>query len=226
MRQASGYIMVVLIISSAIPIYAASPDKTGTNFLVIDTFSSCIDSKTNLACGWRATRNDVSMYSMERDRGNYFVRIQSRRGYTAIGKRIEPRGAGMHYLRWRWRVHTLPEGAKESDKKKADSGAGVYVVFNDPFKLNSILKYVWSTTLPRGTVTRSPYSSRTRIIVLESGNDSLGTWVTEKVNVYDDFKKVFSAPAPEIAAIGIMSDADNTRSYAEADYDDFYLENR
>ena len=58
------------------------------------------------------------------------------------------------------------------------------------------------------------------------GRDRLPAWVAERVNVRDDYKRVFSAPAPEITAIGIMSDADNTKSYAEADYDDFYLENR
>jgi hypothetical protein len=35
---------------------------------------------------------------------------------------------------------------------------------------------------------------------------------------------VFHAPSPDIVAIGIMSDADNTGSNAEADYDDFCLE--
>ena len=226
MRKLPGYITILFIVLSVMPGYASWPDKTGTKLHLIDTFSSCIDSKTNLACGWRATRKDVSMYSIVHDRGNYFVRIQSRRGNTAIGKRIDPQGAGMQFIRWRWRVHTLPAGAKESDKKKADSGAGVYVIFKGPFKLNTILKYVWSATLPRGTVTQSPYYSRTKIIVLESGKDSLGKWVTEGVNVHDDYKRVFSAPAPKIIAIGIMSDSDNTRSLAEADYDDFILENR
>jgi hypothetical protein len=192
--------------------------------ILIDTFSSCIDKKTALPCGWRATRSDVTMFSLQQEGGDYFVRIQTHGGCTAIGKRVHARPSEMSYLHWRWRVHILPTGGKENEKKKADSGAGVYVVFKGSFRLNTILKYVWSATLPMGTVTASPYNGRTKIIVLESGKENLGKWIPEAVNVNGDYKSAFHAPPPEIVAVGILSDADNTRSFAKADYDDFYLE--
>ena len=191
--------------------------------IIIDTFTLCIDKKTTLPCGWRATRSDVTMFSLQQEAGDYFVRIQTHGGCTSIGKRVHARPSKMPFLSWRWRVHILPTGGKENEKKKADSGAGVYVVFKGPFRLNTILKYVWSATLPMGTVTTSPYNGRTKIIVLESGKENLGKWIPEAVNVNDDYKRAFHAPPPEIVAVGILSDADNTRSNAAADYDDFYL---
>ncbi|MBN1130253.1 MAG: DUF3047 domain-containing protein [Chitinispirillaceae bacterium] len=217
----TGFVTFLLILPGS----SSSKQNNVTDRLLIDTFDLCLDAKTRLPCGWDATKPDVSMYSLEQEKGNYFVKIRSRHGYTAIGKRVYSRGAGMRFLLWRWRAHVLPEGARENDKKKADSGAGVYVIFRGHFWMNNIVKYVWSTTLPPGTVTQSPYSSRTKIIVVRSGAEKLGSWIAEKVNVHDDYRRLYSAEPPEIVAIGIMSDADNTRSYAEADYDGFFLEN-
>ena len=145
-------------------------------------------------------------------------------GCTAIGKQVRARPSESPYLHWRWRADILPAGGMENEKKKADSGAGVYVVFKGPFRLNPILKYVWSATLPRGNITESPSNSQTKIIVLESGTENLGKWIQEVVNVNEDYTRIFHDPPPDIVAIGILSDADDTKSSAAADYDDFYLE--
>ena len=80
-----------------------------------------------------------------------------------------------------------------------------------------------SSTLPEGTVTESPFNGRAKIKVLRSGEGLLGSWVNEKVNVKEDYIKLFGSEPPDVEAIAIMSDADNTRSFVEADYDDFWI---
>jgi hypothetical protein len=190
--------------------------------IVIDTFSSCRDAGTNLPCGWRASRRDVTMYSLRNEEGNWYVKVRTGGGCTSIGKKISFQPKTETVFRWRWRVETLPEGGDERVKEKEDSGAGVYVVF----KGYTILKYVWSTSVPRGTTIVDPYSSRVKIIVKETGIGSLHQWVRESARLADDYRLAFSSPMPEIVGIGLLSDADNTRSSAEADYDDFYLSDR
>ncbi|NLE01941.1 MAG: DUF3047 domain-containing protein, partial [Fibrobacter sp.] len=118
----------------------------------------------------------------------------------------------------KWRVHKLPEGGDETVKSKNDSGAGIYVIFKGQFRLNTVIKYVWSSTLPKGTSTFSRYNGRTAIIVLRNASDSTGTWFTEKVNVYKDYERVFGKIPPVVEGIGILSDADNTKTEAAADY--------
>ena len=120
-------------------------------------------------------------------------------------------------------MHRLPVGGREDIKRLADSGAGVYVIFSDHFRMNRMLKYVWSSTLPVGMETESPYNSRVKIVVKQSGSEESGRWIDEKVNVVEDFERLFGSEAPEVEAIAIMSDADNTQSFAEADYDDFRI---
>ena len=61
------------------------------------------------------------------------------------------------------------------------------------------------------------------MIAVESGADSLGRWIAEKRNVYEDYSRIFSEEPPEVGAIAVMSDADNTAETAEAFYDDFVL---
>jgi hypothetical protein len=82
------------------------------------------------------------------------------------------------------------------------------------------LEYVWDKNLAEGTLMTSPYYKNIKIIVAESGDKNLGKWVSEKRNIYDDFKKAFGYEPGNVGAIAIMTDTDNTLSTAEADYDE------
>ena len=126
-------------------------------------------------------------------------------------------------LSWRWRVTELPTGGDERAAATNDSAAGVYVVFKGGLGglLPRALKYVWSTAEPAGTALPSPLYPNARIIVLESGSAERGTWKTETVNVADDYRRLFQSEPPEPQGIALLTDADNTRSRAVADYDDF-----
>jgi Protein of unknown function (DUF3047) len=191
--------------------------------IVIDTFSSCLDVKTKLPCGWQADRHDATIFSLCREQENYFVKIKTLGGTAAIGKSFGINCKATPFLSWRWRAHVLPLAGNEKLKKKDDSGASVYVFFPGPLIVKRILKYVWSTTLPIGTRTVSPFYGGMKIVVLRSGNDSLGAWVHETVNILDDYKKFFGSVPEKALGIALLSDGDNTNSAAEADYDDFFV---
>jgi hypothetical protein len=192
---------------------------------VIDTFSTCVASNGVTPCGWYSTQNNIAMFSLVNERGNQFVRIKTYGGNTTIGVKACFNPEEYPYLSWRWRVFTLPAGGTENVRSRSDSGGGVYVIFHGTMRLNRIIKYVWSATLKKGCVTESPFNSRTKIVVLESANsdNNIGTWIDEKVNILEDYKKNFNAPPVLVDAIAIMTDADNTKSVAEADYDDFWI---
>jgi hypothetical protein len=127
------------------------------------------------------------------------------------------------FLSWRWRVEQLPKGAGEREAKTNDSGAGVYVVFKGSFGglIPKSLKYVWSERESAGSNFPSPGYANTKIVVLESGADGNRSWRTETVNVLEDYRRLFGAEPPTLQAIAVLTDADNTRTRAVADYDDF-----
>ncbi|MFP4014078.1 MAG: DUF3047 domain-containing protein [Chitinispirillaceae bacterium] len=194
--------------------------------LVIDTFSNCFSDKfPNLPCGWGPSQKwrNVEMYSIRQEQGNHFIKARTDGGVTTIGRPVDFSLDKYPTLSWNWRVHSLPEGGNESIKEKGDSGAAVYVIFKGSFFRNHILKYVWSAELERGTLTESPYNSRTKIVVLRSGEREKGKWVEESVDLLNDYRRLFKSEPPPVVAIAIMSDGDNTKSLVEADYDDFRL---
>lgn len=198
----------------------ASADAGGTGSMVIESFSGCT-SNGGVPCGWHPTQNATEMFSIHSENGDHFLRIDTRGGNTTIGKRFGYSPDRFPYLSWRWRAHVLPKGAREDRKRLNDSGAAVYVVFRGTLWLNKIIKYVWSTALQAGTDTESPHNGRVKVVVLQSGSERLGEWITEHVDVYGDYVRLFGGRPPEVEAVAVMSDADNTGSRARADYDDF-----
>jgi hypothetical protein len=165
------------------------------------------------------------MFSIQKEMGKEFLRIKTEGGCTSIGKKHNFSVEHYPFLSWKWRIHQLPSGGDETKRNKNDSGAGIYVIFKGKFKFNDIIKYVWSSTLPPGTITNSPYNSRARIVVLRSGTEKKGQWITQKVNIKEDYRRLFGKDPPEVEVIGLLTDADNTSSEAMADYDDIQISN-
>ena len=57
-------------------------------------------------------------------------------------------------------------------------------------------------------VTESPYSSKTKIIVLRNQSSPAGEWVSERANVYEDYKRLFGGEPELVQAVGLMSDSE------------------
>lgn len=166
------------------------------------------------------------IYKVRMEGDCYFVEANAKGEAVAIAKKFEYDLKKYPILSWKWRVLKLPEGADERYKERADSAAAVYVIFEERFGRRKVLKYVWSSSLPVGTSTESPYDSiicKTKVIVLENQNSPLDRWISEEVNVYKDYKCTFGGEPRKVEAIGIMSDSDNTKSQAIAHYTDIMI---
>jgi len=130
-------------------------------------------------------------------------------------------------VRWRWRAMTLPKGGNEC-KAAPDAAATVYVTWKRGLRYYT-LKYVWSTAVPKGTVCdnkRNPFVAQDAVTI-ESGGP-LGTWVTEEIDLYKEFRRRFAsgdpdADVPEWQGIAIMSDGDQTGTESAADYGGFVI---
>jgi Protein of unknown function (DUF3047) len=53
-------------------------------------------------------------------------------------------------------------------------------------------------------------------IVLRSGFDELGKWVTERRNVVEDFRAIYGEAPDNPNALSLAIDSDDTRSSADA----------
>lgn len=143
-------------------------------------------------------------------------------------------------LSWQWKVETPVPAPDLRTRQGDDTSVKVCVFFDMPLDLvpfierqlqkiaqskttdplpNATVCYVWDPTLATGTELDNAFTRRMRYIVLESGTDKVGKWMTEKRNVMADFVKLFgdeSPKVPPIMGIAIGADADNTHTRSVA----------
>lgn len=143
---------------------------------------------------------------------------------------------GKHQLAWRWRLEQAPTGADLRRRDGDDIGIKVCAMFDlatsaVPFVERQVLRiarlratellpaasicYVWDTRLPPGTVLDNAFTRRIRQIVLRGPETATGSWVSERRDVWADFRRLFADEAeavPPMVGVAIGADADNTQS--------------
>jgi hypothetical protein len=126
-------------------------------------------------------------------------------------------------LSWEWRVHAVPTGANEDIEKLNDTAASIYVVYeiSSILRIPKVIRYTWSSTLPKSTYLSK---GRQKILVKETGTDRKGEWIRFERDIAQDYRNFFGEEPPKRPlAILILSDANNTGSFAFADYGPIYL---
>jgi len=167
--------------------------------------------------GWKSRGGDGSKVYRVRSNKESYLEANAVDSAVTMAKKFDYDLKEYPFLEWQWRALELPQGGDERYKKTGDSAAAIYVIFEGRFRPDN-MKYVWSASLPVGTTTESPYSSKTKIVVLRNQSSPLGEWVSERVNVYADYKRLFGREPKLVQAIGLMSDSDNTGTRAVAHY--------
>ena len=156
--------------------------------------------------------------------------------------RVDP--ARQPVLEWSWRVEQLVPGADLRKGSREDSAARLVISFHgDPAKLDfedrvrlrlaqafageplpyAMLIYVWSNQIAVETALQSPQIDRIRMVVVESGHARLGQWLSYRRNILEDYRRAFGEDPGDIVAVGVLTDADNTRQSARALYGDITL---
>src|SRR5262245_54520528 len=122
-------------------------------------------------------------------------------------------------LEWSWKATVLPRGGDSCRKETDDQAAQIFVVwprFPEPVR-SRIIGYVWDSSEPVGKICKSEKTGTVTYMVLRSGPADLGKWITERRNVFEDFKKLYGGPPGEDAgAITLSINSQNTGSRAES----------
>lgn len=122
-------------------------------------------------------------------------------------------------LSWAWNVTRLPGTGDVRQATTDDQAAQVYVIFPrwpGPRSNSEVIGYIWDTTAPAGTRLVSSKASNVRLVVVESGPESLRVWRRYQRNVRDDYVAMFGRRPPRVGSVAIMADADDTGSTTEA----------
>jgi hypothetical protein len=122
-------------------------------------------------------------------------------------------------LTWKWKVDDIIENGDATSKAGDDYAARIYVVFPSFFFWNTrSLNYIWANKLPKGEAIPSSFTSNSMMVAVESGRDNIGKWLEIRRNIDEDFERYFGLPVPDVGAIAIMTDTDNTGGRASACY--------
>jgi hypothetical protein len=207
--------------SVASPIGARAQQPTALRPFVREGFSDGLDRWEEQRLDRRSTEFEV----VEAE-GNPALRARSDNAAAALLFPLALQPAAGVSVRWRWRVDSsLTENGRETEKEGDDYAARVFVIFGDP-ELNSntrALAYAWAGQQPAGSIYPNPYISEVATIVLRSGDEEAGRWVAERRDIAADYEQAFGRPPPELAAIAVLVDTDDTSDTVVSWFDDFEL---
>ncbi len=168
-----------------------------------------------------------TLYSVAAEGDGHVLRAESSGTASGLVLKHEYDVKDLPVLTWRWKVSNIINRGNERRKEGDDYAARVYVVFPHwlPFRTRSI-NYIWANRLKQGECVANTYYARAMMCAVQSGGEKAGTWITERRNVYEDFKRLFGEEPPKAGAIAVMTDTDQTGESATAWYDDIRLERR
>jgi len=239
-RQLQRGIIFLTVIFIA---FTPASSQTGEIFYV-GKFSDA-NPGDKLPAGWQPfifkNIDAHTSYSLVKDGDTPVIQAVSKASCSGLIRksRIDPEKYPI--IQWRWKAANIYRKGDIAKKEGDDSPARIWITFEyDPGKAGLIeraklklaqllydgcppygaLVYIWASKTPVGTITSNPRTDRVKMIVVESGKDSLNTWITEERNLFDDYVTVFGVKPPMISGIAIMTDSDNTKESATAFYGD------
>lgn len=156
-------------------------------------------------------------FAVVEDEGRRGLLLRSSNEHSTIAKEIRVNLRDTPILEWTWKVVKLPSGADIRVKEKSDLTGHIYVIWpRFPALLRArLIGYVWDTSAPAQTVEKSRKTGTVNFFVLRSGPQELNRWLTERRNVYEDYRKVFGEEPEDPRAIALSIDTNDTRSVAE-----------
>lgn len=211
--------VVVIFVAFLALLAAAGPGRV----VVIEDWTTDAVSRRGIPSGWTAEsfgRQAAYDFVIEQDAGKRVLHLESRNEHSTIAKEINGKVnlKETPILEWTWKATILPTGGDLRQKETTDMAAQLYVVWpRFPALLRSrIIGYVWDATTPAATIVKSQKTGTVTFVVMRSGPEDLGKWLTERRNVAEDYAKIFGESPDDPRAITISIDSNDTRSTAES----------
>lgn len=170
------------------------------------------------------------------------VEAQAEKSMALLARPLEIDLNKTPILCWRWRVDAPLKSADMTTKAGDDYAARIYLSFSVPPDTlglgtrmalglarslrgnvvpDAAINYVWDNRHPVGTWQANAYTDRARMLVLRTGAEAAGRWVTERRDVGADFLKAFGHAPLKLTGLALASDTDNTGEAAHAGFADF-----
>jgi len=221
MKRFAVFICLIVLLLATVTVCRATDYVINEQFDTLDAWVPVIFPKIK----------KHSEYTISRSDGDSVLVARSDQSASGIRYTKEFDVYAFPIVRWRWKVDNVYDKGNVEEKSGDDYPLRVYVIFKyDPEKASfwermqyglaktlygeyppeSSLNYIWANRKHEKRIYPSPYTDRAQLILLRSGKEEAGRWVTEQVNILDDYQEAFGTLPPAVASLAIMNDSDNT----------------
>ena len=198
--------------------------------------------------GWNFYRiapyKKSTAYRLENYQGKTVLSASSKTSASGLAVKLRPRQANNLWLQWEWKaLGALPE-ADNAEGVHDDAPLRILVAFDGnksklplkekmTFEMANLisgqempyatLMYIWSGKSLVDTIITNAHTSRIKMIVVDSGWESLGQWHKHQRDLAADYKRAYGETPGDVIGIALLTDTDNTKSETRALYGDIEL---
>jgi len=239
--------MATILLWGALLLVLAVPLRASETIVRVGTFSQLAPGDPLPAAWEPLTFKKIekhSRYRLAADGNQTVLAAQSDQSASGLVRKISVDLHKFPNINWRWKVARVNPKGDVTRKDGDDYPARIYITFAyDPDRVGflerakfeaarlvygetppmAVLNYIWANRAPPDLFVPNAYTERAIMVVVQSGPARTGRWVTEKRNVYADYKKAFGKEPTAITGVAIMTDTDNTGETAEAWYGDIFF---
>ena len=142
------------------------------------------------------------------------LQLRSEAASFALQKKIHIVLREKPFMVWQWKVTHLPTGGDFRAHYTDDQAAQLIVAISS----SRFLSYIWDSTVPQGIVGNAPAPPFRKILalVMQSGAQALGTWITERRNLVQDYTRLFGEAPEALQGLRIQINSQHTHSFAES----------
>ena len=205
-------------------------------------------AREGMPTGWHFYRiapyKKNTVYRLEKYQGRTVLSANSKTAASGLAIKLRPRAAQNLWLRWEWKATTAMPEADNAERNHDDAPLRILVAFDGnktklplkekmTFEMASLisgqempyatLMYIWSGKTPVNTLLDNAHTSRIKMIVVDSGWDSLGEWHQHERDLAADYKRAYGENPGPVIGIALLTDTDNTKSETRALYGDIEL---
>jgi len=219
MRRFHNLLLTILFIP--VILFYAYPASAFQKVVVAD-FSSGMDHE-GVPTGWKLKeKSGKADISIVRDGSLHALRLRSNDTSFSIQKPIDVTPREYPFFTWKWKVTQIPEGGDFRKRTADDQAAQLFLAFSN----SNIIVYIWDSSAPQGLTDDAwaPPFMTIKAVVVRSGRDETGKWITETRNVYEDYRNIFGEEPPQIAGLRIQINSQHTETFCESFFADITFE--
>jgi hypothetical protein len=204
--------------------------------------------REGMPVGWHFYRiapyKKNTLYKLENYQGRTVLAANAKTSASGLAVKLRPRSAQNLWLRWEWKAIGAMPQADNAESQHDDAPLRILVAFDGnksklplkeklTFEMASLISgqempyatvmYIWSGQHPVNTVLNNAHTSRVKMIVVDSGWESLSEWRKHERDLAADYKLAYGEAPGNVIGIALLTDTDNTKSETRALYGDIEL---